>query len=37
MDENWLVYVNGETVPMKETKIFVFDRGLQYGEGGLRD
>ena len=31
MEENWLVYVNGEMVPMKEAKISVFDRGFQYG------
>lgn len=39
MEENWLVYVNGEMVPMKEAKISVFDRGFQYGDGvfeGLR-
>lgn len=39
MDENWLVYVNGDMVPMKEAKISVFDRGFQYGDGvfeGLR-
>jgi len=33
MEENWKVYVNGEIVPLKEAKISVFDRGLQYGEG----
>lgn len=39
MEENWLVYVNGEMVPMNEAKISVFDRGFQYGDGvfeGLR-
>jgi len=39
MEENWLVYVNGEMVPMREAKISVFDRGFQYGDGvfeGLR-
>jgi len=39
MEENWLVYVNGEMVHMKEAKISVFDRGFQYGDGvfeGLR-
>jgi len=39
MDENWLVYVNGEMVPMLEAKISVFDRAFQYGDGvfeGLR-
>ena len=32
MEENWLVYVNGEMVPMKDAKISVFDRGFQYGD-----
>jgi branched-chain amino acid aminotransferase len=39
MEENWLVYVNGTMLPMKEAKISVFDRGFQYGDGvfeGLR-
>ncbi len=39
MEENWLVYVNGEIVPMKDAKVSVFDRGFQYGDGvfeGLR-
>ncbi len=39
MEENWLIYVNGEMVPMKEAKISVLDRGFQYGDGvfeGLR-
>lgn len=33
MEENWLVYVNGEMVPMKDANISVFDRGFQYGDG----
>ncbi len=33
MEENWLVYVNGEMVPMKDAKISVFDRAFQYGDG----
>ena len=39
MEENWLVYVNGAMLPMDESKISVFDRGFQYGDGvfeGLR-
>lgn len=39
MEENWLVYINGEMLPMKDAKISVFDRGFQYGDGvfeGLR-
>jgi branched-chain amino acid aminotransferase len=39
MEENWLVYVNGEMVPMRDAKISVFDRSFQYGDGvfeGLR-
>ena len=38
-NENWLTYVNGEMIPMREAKISVFDRGFQYGDGifeGLR-
>jgi branched-chain amino acid aminotransferase len=37
--ENWLTYVNGEMVPMREAKVSVFDRGFQYGDAvfeGLR-
>lgn len=33
MNEDWLVYVNGEMVPMKDAKISVFDRAFQYGDG----
>lgn len=33
MEKNWLVYVNGEMVPMKDAKISVFDRAFQYGDG----
>ena len=39
MEENWKVYINGEIVPPKESKISVFDRGSQSGDGvfeGLR-
>jgi branched-chain amino acid aminotransferase len=39
MEENWLAYMNGEMIPVKEAKISVFDRGFQYGDGvfeGLR-
>ncbi len=39
MEENWLIYLNGEMVPAREAKISVFDRGFQYGDGvfeGLR-
>jgi branched-chain amino acid aminotransferase len=39
VQENWLIYVNGEMVPMQEAKISVFDRGFQYGDAvfeGLR-
>jgi branched-chain amino acid aminotransferase len=39
MEDNWLVYVNGEMIPMKDAKISVFDRAFQYGDGvfeGLR-
>jgi len=39
MDNDVLVYVNGEMVPMMEAKISVFDRSFQYGDGvfeGLR-
>lgn len=39
MEENWLVYVNGEMVPWKDAKVSVFDRAFQYGDGvyeGLR-
>lgn len=32
MDENWLIYVNGEMVQMKDAKISVFDRAFQYGD-----
>jgi len=33
MDKDFLVYVNGEMVPMREAKISVFDRTFQYGDG----
>ncbi len=33
MEENWLVYVNGEMVPAREAKVSVFDRAFQYGDG----
>ena len=33
VEENWLVYINGEMVPMKDAKISVFDRSFQYGDG----
>ncbi len=39
MDENWMVYINGDIVPIREAKLSVFDRGFQYGDGvfeGLR-
>jgi branched-chain amino acid aminotransferase len=39
MEENWLVYLNGEMVPLQDAKISVFDRGFQYGDSvfeGLR-
>ena len=33
MEENWLVYLNGEMVPMREARVSVFDRAFQYGDG----
>lgn len=39
MDENWKVYINGDLIAIKDAKISVFDRGVQYGDGvfeGLR-
>ena len=33
MEQNWLVYVNGEMLPMRDAKISVFDRAFQYGDG----
>ena len=33
MEEDWLVYVNGEMVAWKDAKISVFDRAFQYGDG----
>ena len=34
MEENWLVYVNGEMVPAREAKSSVFDRAFQYPRPG---
>lgn len=39
MEENWLVYVNGEMVTAQEATLSVFDRGFLYGDAvfeGLR-
>jgi len=33
MEEDWLVYINGEMVALKDAKISVFDRAFQYGDG----
>jgi len=30
--ENWIVYVNGDLLPVKEAKISAFDRGFQFGD-----
>jgi branched-chain amino acid aminotransferase len=39
MDEKWMVYINGDILPIRDAKLSVFDRGFQYGDGvfeGLR-